>query len=242
MVSTAIGDGVGIPCAVAFFCQLKVYPLTTLYCCHEQFFKTISMSTSKKIITSVLQHGSWEEHWKLMNVPWDAGKSSPALLSIIDTFPKNQKWLVPGCGYGYDVQELYKRGHHAIGLDLSSTCVELCKEKYKQELNEKFSFICHDFFTYEDKVDGIYDYTFFCALNPDLRVKWGEQMANLIKPNGLLITLMFPIDDHEGGPPFAVHPDHYKQVLTHFNLESLTDCPSFKPRENREKLGIWKRK
>lgn len=39
------------------------------------------------------------------------------------------------------------------------------------------------------------------ALRPD----WATRYSNIIKKGGVLITLIFPIDDHEGGPPFAVN-------------------------------------
>mmetsp|Transcript_20225 Transcript_20225/g.24916 ORF Transcript_20225/g.24916 Transcript_20225/m.24916 type:complete len:463 (+) Transcript_20225:529-1917(+) len=48
----------------------------------------------------------------------------------------------------------------------------------------------------EEKFDFIFDYTFFCALPPELRPQWGEQMSKLIHPKyGKLLTLMFPISD-----------------------------------------------
>eukprot|EP00834_Sanchytrium_tribonematis_P008869 NODE_1240_length_1659_cov_0.387179.p2 type:complete len:234 gc:universal NODE_1240_length_1659_cov_0.387179:779-1480(+) len=205
------------------------------------FFKT--MSNFKKLAKTIqkLQSGTWEDHWIHNNLTWDAGKSSPALLNIINELPKG-KWLVPGCGYGYDVLELYKQGNKVIGLDYAPTCIEKCLEKYKMEINDKMQFICEDFFKHKGIYDGVYDYTFFAALELNMRKDWGLKMGEIIKKNGILITLMFPIDDHAGGPPFAVQPDHYQDVLVDFNLISLENCESFKPRQNREKLGIWSRK
>jgi SAM-dependent methyltransferase len=37
--------------------------------------------------------------------------------------------------------------------------------------------------------DLIFDYTFFCALPPSLRSKWGAQMANLLNPTNGRLTL-----------------------------------------------------
>ena len=36
-------------------------------------------------------------------------------------------------------------------------------------------------------------YTFFCALSPDLHQEWANTYANILKPNGILITIIFPI-------------------------------------------------
>ncbi|CAI5505266.1 unnamed protein product [Closterium sp. Naga37s-1] len=48
---------------------------------------------------------------------------------------------------------------------------------------------------------------FFCALPPSLRGKWAAKSAELLAPQGVFYTLMYPLDDHEGGPPYAVSKD-----------------------------------
>lgn len=53
-----------------------------------------------------------------------------------------------------------------------------------------------DFFTFTPPSEGYtlaYDYTFFCALPPDLRERWGGRYAELVKPGGVLVCLEFPI-------------------------------------------------
>jgi hypothetical protein len=39
---------------------------------------------------------------------------------------------------------------------------------------------------------------------PGLRSDLAARYAEIIKKDGVLITLIFPIDGHEGGPPYAV--------------------------------------
>ena len=41
--------------------------------------------------------------------------------------------------------------------------------------------------------DFVYDYTFLCALHPTVRVEWAKKMAKLVKQDGELLTLIFPI-------------------------------------------------
>ncbi|OCK74852.1 hypothetical protein K432DRAFT_468068 [Lepidopterella palustris CBS 459.81] len=43
------------------------------------------------------------------------------------------------------------------------------------------------------KFDLIYDYTFLCAMHPNMRRLWEKRMAELLKPGGLLICLEFPL-------------------------------------------------
>ena len=69
--------------------------------------------------------------------------------------------------------------------------------------------------------DFIFDYTFFCALHPSMRSKWGAQMAKLLTPGtGRLLTMIFPImfpppTAHRwpDGPPFPVTVEDYRAVL-----------------------------
>ena len=56
--------------------------------------------------------------------------------------------------------------------------------------------------------------SFFVAVLPPRRPEWGRKMAELVKPGGYLICLVFPILPYtEFGPPFYVRPEHYDEVL-----------------------------
>ncbi|KAJ8439398.1 hypothetical protein Cgig2_021812 [Carnegiea gigantea] len=108
------------------------------------------------------------------------------------------------------------------------------------------SFLLEDFFTWEprDLFDLIFDYTFFCAIEPNLRSTWASRMRDLLKPDGELITLIFPIDDHEGGPPYKTSVADYEKVLhpIGFQATSVADNElAVAPRRGREKLGRWRR-
>ncbi|KAK5993985.1 putative thiol methyltransferase 2 [Cladobotryum mycophilum] len=54
--------------------------------------------------------------------------------------------------------------------------------------------------------DLIYDYTFLCALLPEMRQDWARRMSQLLNPNGVLICLEFPLfrDLNELGPPWGL--------------------------------------
>ncbi|KAI8580504.1 hypothetical protein K450DRAFT_237366 [Umbelopsis ramanniana AG] len=107
------------------------------------------------------------------------------------------------------------------------------------------TFLCDDFFTFDvpaEKFSLIFDYTFFCALPPSLRTQWGQRMADLIPSGGTLICLLYPIDGHEGGPPFAVTVEAYKAALEpSFENIYLADCKGHQTRAGKEKISIWKR-
>lgn len=42
-------------------------------------------------------------------------------------------------------------------------------------------------------------------MEPRVRPDWAARYRDIIAKDGVLITLMFPIDGHEGGPPFALN-------------------------------------
>lgn len=75
-------------------------------------------------------------------------------------------------------------------------------------------FSTDDFFTLEGrKFDVIYDYTFLCAIEPNMRKSWAEKMKQLLKPGGELVTLIFPLETREGGPPYAMSIDLVTNLL-----------------------------
>ncbi|CAM0141100.1 unnamed protein product [Umbelopsis sp. WA50703] len=195
---------------------------------------------------------NWEKRWQDQDTPWDHGESSQALVELLkekaNLIPTDGNVLVPGCGRGYDVFLLASPERKVVGLDLSETCIQQCLElqQQKQLSDTQISFICDDFFKFNmpaGKFNLIFDYTFFCALPPVLRPQWGQRMAEILATGGVLICLIFPLTEHEGGPPFAVTVDAYREALEPaFENLYLADCKGHASRVGKEKISIWKRK
>ncbi|KAL2262877.1 hypothetical protein VTK26DRAFT_9141 [Humicola hyalothermophila] len=63
--------------------------------------------------------------------------------------------------------------------------------------------------------DLIYDYTFLCALLPEMRKDWARRMSELLSPSGVLICLEFPL--YKGlehpGPPWGLREGIYWDML-----------------------------
>ncbi|KAL8760689.1 MAG: hypothetical protein Q9184_003136 [Pyrenodesmia sp. 2 TL-2023] len=151
---------------------------------------------------------------------------------------RRKRALVPGCGKGYDVLLLASYGYDAYGLEVSEKAVERCIEE-KSITGDKYpvrdeavgagesTFLKGDFFAdaWSGEFAGggtfelIYDYTFFCALNPEMRPAWAQRTSQLLsrKPPGHLICLEFPTykDPSTGGPPFGLTPETYLEHLSH---------------------------
>jgi SAM-dependent methyltransferase len=149
---------------------------------------------------------------------------------------QRKKALVPGCGRGYDVLLLASYGYDAYGADVSQTAIDACNKLDQDQAEDtaKYptkdgsigrgsrNFLLADFFnddllahTGGSKFDVIYDYTFLCAIPPQLRPKWAAKMSSLLAPGGSLICLEFPLSKSPsaGGPPHGLSSDLYVQLF-----------------------------
>ncbi|KAE8150625.1 hypothetical protein BDV25DRAFT_129389 [Aspergillus avenaceus] len=61
------------------------------------------------------------------------------------------------------------------------------------------------------RFDLIYDYTFLCALHPQMRPQWATRMAQILTHDGLLVCLEFPMykDPTLPGPPWGLNGVHW---------------------------------
>jgi SAM-dependent methyltransferase len=205
------------------------------------------------------EHGpvhSWLVMWETKNTPWNIGQPALALQKLLNekVIPETGQCIVPGCGEGHDCFALANGKRIVYGVDLSPLVIQQNIAKRNQmpkdlgidESNLKF--IAGDFFQMDKELetgsfDFLMDYTFLCALQPDMRPSWAKELKRLLKSGAMLVTLMYPLSDHEGGPPFALSEDIYRDLLSDaFELQSIQDSPTIERRQGKEKLGIWKRK
>jgi SAM-dependent methyltransferase len=179
----------------------------------------------------------WTELWNEGISPgeaFDMNSVSPLLSVYIQKglVPPGRA-LVPGCGRGYDVTALATTDRYVIGLDIADKAIEAAKERL-ESLSEDMcackgnsDFQTYSFFEVDAtdpnyKFDFIYDYTFLCALDPSVRNYWAEQMARLVKPGGVLLTLIYPIrPPDDKGPPFSVSLELLRELLQPVGFECL---------------------
>lgn len=146
---------------------------------------------------------------------------------------KSARVLVPGCGRGYALETFsstFFDSENIVGLEVSETARNAC-EAYQEENSSKAKCVVEDFFTHgvkndDKKYDVIYDCTFLCAIQPTQRHMWAEQMRNLTKKGSRVISLVFPLGDFKGGPPFALSAELVKSLLKNdFDVEELIQVP-----------------
>jgi len=185
----------------------------------------------------------WEAMWQNeekngeSKPKFDCNRTEPALVHFLaknTTFvpelqkTKSARVLVPGCGRGYALETFsstFFDSENIVGLEVSETARNAC-EAYQSENKSKAKCVVEDFFTHDDKYDVIYDCTFLCAIQPTQRHVWAEQMRNLTKKGSRVISLVFPLGDFKGGPPFALSPELVKSLLQNdFDVEELIQVP-----------------
>ncbi|WZZ85581.1 hypothetical protein YC2023_114160 [Brassica napus] len=61
-----------------------------------------------------------------------------------------------------------------------------------------------------------------CPMQTSVRPPWAQRIEKLLKPSGELITLMFPMDERSGGPPYKVSVSDYEKVLIPLGFEAMS--------------------
>ena len=87
----------------------------------------------------------WSERWEHGQTGWDIGHASRFLIDAAMTFPKESKILIPGCGSGWEAEELFRNGYKQVHV---VDIVDVPLMKFKQRVPDfpAEQLICADFF------------------------------------------------------------------------------------------------
>ena len=169
----------------------------------------------------------WEEMWSRggglkQGQAFDASGPLPFITYLFDNnlVPKGSG-IIPGCGRGYAVKAFSRDGRNILGLEISNTAANAAKEYLStvpQCQSSSFKISEGSFFEYieKEKFDFAYDYTFLCAIAPSQRQAWAQKYAQILKPNGYLMTAVFPIGgdvNSSAGPPYAMSVELVQLLL-----------------------------
>ena len=183
----------------------------------------------------------WEKSYQEGNVKWDIGKPTPIFSKWAHDQIRKQTICVLGAGNGWDAINLSKIGHNVTAVDFSYSAINNMK-KAADELNVKINLLHENIFNldkfYINTFDIIIEYTCFCAIDPDQRNQYVEIVNSILKNNGKLVAIFFPLDRdvYDGGPPFGV--DFNQTIMSIKKYFSLVHKEfsklSIKPRIGRE--------
>jgi SAM-dependent methyltransferase len=199
------------------------------------------MSTSLDINTPAF----WEEIYQGDRAGWDLGGPTPVFRRLLMSgeFAPGRA-IVLGAGRGHDACEFARQGFTVTAVDFAADAVR--DMRALADPQAPIEILQADIFTLPHTLDGTFDYvieyTCFCAIDPSRRADYIDLVKRLLKPGGICIGLFFPLDQREGGPPFAVS---LSEILAIFGargftlLRRETPTDSVPQRAGLEELLIW---
>jgi len=153
----------------------------------------------------------WQERFESRQTGWDRGAPSPQLLAWLDSGALAPcRIVVPGCGSGWEVAELARRGFDVVGIDYTAAAVERTRAHCRQQ-EVTVEVVQADVLDYAPAVpfDAIYEQTCLCALHPEHWFRYAGQLRSWLAPGGRLWALFMqtprPGATEEGrieGPPY----------------------------------------
>jgi len=185
----------------------------------------------------------WEERWINQQTGWDLGEVSPPIKKYINQLTnKDLKILIPGCGNAYEAEYLIEQGFTNVFIvEIAKGAIDSFTKRYPKFPQENI--IHSDFFELDNQFDLIIEQTFFCAINPEMRIQYVKQMTKLLKSKGKLVGLLFNTD-FAGGPPFGGDKNEYLNLFSKpFNIDVMeTATNSISPRADKELFIILSKK
>ena len=153
----------------------------------------------------------WQERFEKQQIAWDRGSASPQLLAWLQGSQLQPcRIAVPGCGSGWEVAELARRGFDVVGLDYTQAAV-LKTQALLEAQGVQAEVIQADVLSYqpETQFDAIYEQTCLCAIHPEHWLDYAQQLHQWLKPQGslwiLFMQMIRPAATEEGvihGPPY----------------------------------------
>ena len=189
----------------------------------------------------------WEDIYLEDDAGWDLGESTPVFDKISDALPLGKVCII-GCGRGYDAVMFAQKGFEVTAIDFAPSAISTL-QSLASGAGVMINIVETDIFLLTSQFSCEFDYvieqTCFCAINPSRREEYEQLVKTIIKPNGKLIGLWFPLDKpmDDGGPPWGTTISEVKSIFYDGWKIEKEEFPelSISPRKNREKLIIFKR-
>ena len=192
----------------------------------------------------------WDARYREGRTGWDLGQSNTALLAELKRrIDRGARILIPGGGRAYEALALWERGYaNTYIVDWAPRAFDALREGGLSErvraagVDLEARCIVADFFEHDDHYDALLEQTFFCAIDPTLRDAYVKQAAQLLRPGGLWLGILFARDFPTAGPPFGGTADEYRERFgPHFEIERLSLWEgSVAPRLGHEVLGVMR--
>jgi len=190
----------------------------------------------------------WRERYATGRDTWDAHVATPPLRAYFDQLDVHQqpRILIPGAGRAYEAEYLHRLGFREVYVaDLAPEPLQALAARVPDFQADHL--LLADFFALPNAApyDLIVEQTFFCALDPALRPAYARQCAELLRPGGTLMGVLFDVDfGPVKEPPFGGSKEEYREYFAPYfefrHFETATN--SLKPRQGRELFICLKKK
>ncbi len=158
----------------------------------------------------------WEARYQAGTTGWDRGQASPALFHWLEqgVLAPPARVLIPGCGNGYEVDELACRGFAVVALDIAPTPVNNLRQRLRQK-GLQAEVEQADLFRWQAATpfDAVYEQTCLCAIDPALREAYADKLHQWLRPGGVLLA-QFMQTGQAGGPPFHCALDEMERLFS----------------------------
>jgi len=189
----------------------------------------------------------WDVLYRNGETGWDIGTPTPAFADLLARgIIAPGKTLVLGCGKGHDALLFAGKGFEVTAIDFSRQALALARST-SIEQGVSITFLERDMFTLSPEFDHTFDvvveYVTYCAIDPGRRKEFASMIEKVLRPEGLLIALFFPLEERTDGPPFGIDWNEVMEVFGEiFSLE-MSESPvnSISPRKGREKMSVWRK-
>ena len=178
----------------------------------------------------------WNQQYVNQSTGWNIGYASPPIMEYLASIKnKSLRILIPGGGYAWEAEQLWKLGFQNVFLlDFSAKALSSFRERVPNFPEDQL--IEGDFFKHESQYDIIVEQTFFSSFEPSLREEYVQQVARLLVDGGRLIGLLFSHQFTFSGPPYGGDKGEYLKLFQpFFRIKTMELCyNSIKPRRGRE--------
>lgn len=195
----------------------------------------------------------WEGLYAEGRDRWELGTAAPPLAERLRTAGLTSpslgapgRAIVPGCGRGHEVLLLAELGWDAVGLDFAEApLVDARAAAVRRGLTP--AFVQGDWFAaaarpgWRGGFDLLVEHTCFCAIDPARRDDYVDTAAEVLRPGGRVIGLLWHCGA-EGGPPWDTTPDEMRrQFGRRFTVERLEPAVGSLERRGGEWLleAVW---
>ncbi len=165
----------------------------------------------------------WQQRFENSQTGWDRGAPGPQLLAWLDEGALTPcRIIVPGCGSGWDVAELARRGFEVTALDYADAAVARTRALlHAQGLVAEV--LQADVLQFDPggDFDAVYEQTCLCALHPDHWLAYANNLQRWLAPGGrlwgLFMQMVRPAATEEGrieGPPYHCDINAVRALFT----------------------------